>query len=390
MSFLRTSFTGSALTPDPKVSFVVPCYKLGHLLRECVESILGQTFPDFEVLIMDDCSPDNTPEVARSFSDPRVIHIRNEPNLRHLGNYNKGISLARGNYIWLISADDKLRRPYVLERFVGVMDAHPGIGFAFCPGVGLMHGQETHVLEYTVQENRDVIFRGQNLFLRLLDENSILAASGLVRRECYEMLGMFPLDLPFSGDWYLWCLFSLNYDAAYFAEPMVCYREHELSMSNELSAQDVSLCLQNDLLLFWRIRKILAARNDALLLRACDEAISECYAQALAGKRKYKGVPCSLSLAAFNESLCQHSSTESRGRLQASTLAKAGDHCRWQHKYQRAGEFYASALRLAPLNPVLWCKYAVCQASGWNSLSGAKGQSKHRPRAKHKIHKLLK
>jgi glycosyltransferase involved in cell wall biosynthesis len=72
----------------PIVSFVVPCYKLAHLLRECVESILSQTYGDFEVLIMDDCSPDNTPEVAQSFQHPRVKYVRNDPNLGHLRNYN--------------------------------------------------------------------------------------------------------------------------------------------------------------------------------------------------------------------------------------------------------------------------------------------------------------
>ena len=75
----------------PKVSFVIPCYKLGHLLTECVESILAQSFTDFEVLIMDDCSPDDTPQVAQSFKDPRVIHVRNEQNLGHLRNYNKAL-----------------------------------------------------------------------------------------------------------------------------------------------------------------------------------------------------------------------------------------------------------------------------------------------------------
>src|SRR6478672_7594179 len=59
-----------------KVSFVVPCYRLAHLLGECVDSILAQSYGDFEVLIMDDCSPDATPEVAASFSDPRVRHVR--------------------------------------------------------------------------------------------------------------------------------------------------------------------------------------------------------------------------------------------------------------------------------------------------------------------------
>ena len=70
---------------DPMVSFVVPCHKLAHWLPDCVASILSQTCRDFEVLIMDDCSPDNTSEVARSFQDPRVRYIRNETNLGTCG-----------------------------------------------------------------------------------------------------------------------------------------------------------------------------------------------------------------------------------------------------------------------------------------------------------------
>src|SRR5262245_60086033 len=118
----------------PRVSFVVPCYRFGHLLADCVGSILSQSFPDLEVLIMDDCSPDETPEVASRLStDPRVRHIRNDKNIGHLRNYNRGLSIARGEYLWLISADDRLRRPYVVERFVRLLDAHPDVGYVFCP-----------------------------------------------------------------------------------------------------------------------------------------------------------------------------------------------------------------------------------------------------------------
>jgi glycosyltransferase involved in cell wall biosynthesis len=84
---------------------------------------------------MDDCSPDNTSEVAQSFQDPRVKHIRNDPNLGHLCNYNKGIALARGKYIWLISADDYLFCDYVLEKYVDLLDEHPNVGYTFCPAV---------------------------------------------------------------------------------------------------------------------------------------------------------------------------------------------------------------------------------------------------------------
>src|SRR2546428_2047859 len=84
---LGTSFDGM-------VSFIVPCYNYAHFLGECVSSILRQSYTRFEVLIMDDQSPDNTPEVAGAFGDARVVHIRNERNLGLIANINKGLELA--------------------------------------------------------------------------------------------------------------------------------------------------------------------------------------------------------------------------------------------------------------------------------------------------------
>src|SRR6267142_4966294 len=156
---------GSSRRPAaPTVSFVVPCYKHGHFLAECVGSILAQTFEDFEVLIMDDCSPDETPVVARSFTDPRVVHIRNEQNLGHLANYNKGIDLARGKYIWLINVDDYLRRPYALEKFVAVMEKVPTAAYVFCRAFSVRDGTETqpHAVHGTV----DRVFDGGEFIKR--------------------------------------------------------------------------------------------------------------------------------------------------------------------------------------------------------------------------------
>src|SRR5579875_3105196 len=121
---------------NPTVSFVVPCYKLAHLLPQCLDSILGQSYGDLEVLLMDDCSPDDTPAVAARYQhDKRVRYIRHQKNVGHLRNYNHGIRQARGKYIWLISADDYLRLPYALERYVSFLERHPRVGFAFCPAV---------------------------------------------------------------------------------------------------------------------------------------------------------------------------------------------------------------------------------------------------------------
>lgn len=263
---------------SPTVSFVVPCYKLAHLLAECVDSILRQTYTDFEILIMDDCSPDNTAEVAESFTDARVRHVRNDPNLGHLQNYNKGIRLARGKYVWLISADDCLRQSYILERYVATLEANPRVGYVICPAIGLRKQGETGLLTYAYHGDHDHIFNGKQFLQKLFYENSVIAASGLVRKQCYEQISYFPLDMPFAGDWYLWCIFAAFYDVAYLSEPMVYYRLHELSMTTQINHNTPRLCAADDVLVLWRLKEFVDKSGDRSLRKAWIRAIANRYA----------------------------------------------------------------------------------------------------------------
>ena len=337
--------------PHPTVSFVVPCYCLGHLLRENVESILAQDYRDFEVLIMDDCSPDDTPAVAQSFSDPRVIHVRNEPNLGHLENYNHGIGLARGRYIWLISADDYLRRPYILGKYVRLLNTHPKVGYVFCSGVGVRDNRETGTLKFSVCSDRDRIFSGRMFLRRLLRQNLVLAASGLVRRECYEQLGSFPLDMPWAGDWYLWCLFAFYYDVAYFAEPMVCYREHALSMTNQLTRTQASACCAEELSIPWAIKRLADQAGLRLVSRDCVETLAAMYARA-AGRRRFNMSEPVLTREDIEASLISHRATDrEKRRLRCRILAALGNESYWQGNHASAKHLYNAALGLNPLLP---------------------------------------
>jgi glycosyltransferase involved in cell wall biosynthesis len=342
---------------NPTVSFVVPCYKLAHLLPECVNSILGQTYRELEVLIMDDCSPDNTAEVARSFSDSRVRHIRNDPNLGHLRNYNTGMGMCHGKYIWLISADDYLRKPHVLEKYVAVLDGNPRAGYAFCPGFGVLNGRETEILgRYPVRWQRDGIVRGHVLLRKLLYWNFVLAASGLVRRECYDKLGAFPLDMPWAGDWYLWCLFALHYDVAYFAEPMVCYRTHELSMTNKLFKEDVATCCEEDVRIPWMIKQKADEAGFRAVSRDCLNAVADMYARIIATRRYGMSKP-SLTLEQFEESLSRHTSNQrERERVRARAYAGVGNEYYWQAETALAKEFYGRALEKDPWMPAVRIK----------------------------------
>lgn len=239
----------------PKVSFAIPCYKLAHFLGECVNSILAQTYGDFELLILDDCSPDETAKVAAEFKDPRVRYIRNEANLGHIRNFNKGISLARGQYIWLISADDCLRRQYVLEKYVNLLERNKNVGYCFCPAMILRDGKEAGVeglLRW--HRKRDSIISGRELVRYSAYGCPILSPTALVRKVCYTHSGGFQLDLPRTSDWYLWAVFAMMSDVGYFAEAMVYYREHATNMELTMRREQPSLFYEQDLLTIWTIK----------------------------------------------------------------------------------------------------------------------------------------
>ena len=346
----------------PTVSFVVPCYNLAHLLKQCVDSILWQTYGDFELLIMDDCSPDNTGHIATSFHDKRVRHVRNAHNLGHLRNYNKGIRLSSGKYVWLISADDYLRRPYVLERYVNLLNANPTVGYTFCPGVGVKSDHETGVLDYSVYDKHDRIISGRVLLRRLLHYNLVVAASALVRRDCYNTLGMFPLDggMAWSGDWYLWCLFALLFDVGYFAEPMVCYREHDLSMTNILTTEHNNRdCSVGDIAVPWMIRQKAEEHGLRGITKICLRAVADEYARQVTSKQYRLSTVC-ISVDEAEQSLCEHIDNENERKwIRARMFAGIGDRLRAQGKRASARHYYLAALRNAPQLTEVYAKLVL-------------------------------
>jgi glycosyltransferase involved in cell wall biosynthesis len=340
---------------NPIVSFVIPCYKLAHLLPECVNSILRQTYQDFEILIMDDCSPDATAAVAALFQDTRVRYVRNCPNLGHLRNYNKGIAMSRGKYVWLISADDYLRRPYVLEKYVQLMEQHANVGYSFCPAIGSRNGRETELLKYSAFECHDLIVNGRKFLERLVEQNIVIAGSVLTRRECYQKISDFPLDavwagesveMGWAGDWYLWCVFALSFDIAYFAEPMVCYREHDLNMTAAITDDEsVARCAAADVAIPWMIKQKADERGLHDLSRKCLSALANEYARQGASKR-YRSSELVLSIDKFEQSL-QKSTTKQAEQnwIRARFYDGIGDRACRNRDFSSAMDYYLQALK---------------------------------------------
>lgn len=356
--------------PTPTISFVIPCYKLAHFLAECVESIRRQTYSDLEILIMDDCSPDSTTEVARSFADARVRYVRNEQNLGALRNYNKGIELSRGKYVWLISADDYLRVPYILERYVRLLEHHPSIGYAFCPGVGVRNGRETELLTYSVHGEADRISNGRQFLTKLLKGNSIVAASVLARRSCYETAGNFPLKpgMAWSGDWYLWCVFALHFDVAYFAEPMVCYREHALSMTSAFTTgETIHNCTLGDIAVPWMVSRRATELGLSSTAKYCLRSLAQEYARHRTSKSYHSlkhPATSFMTEAEFQQSLSENTGDKKvRNWLRARTAVEVGDILCARGDCASARRAYVSGLRHDLFMPSAYLK-AVLSSSG--------------------------
>jgi glycosyltransferase involved in cell wall biosynthesis len=114
---------------SPKVSVCIPTYNYGRYLAEAVESVLAQTFRDYELLVIDDCSTDETDEVMRGFAerDERIRYIRNAENLGMVENWNLCLRQARGEYIKYLFGDDLLSSKCAIEKMAAALDADPSI-----------------------------------------------------------------------------------------------------------------------------------------------------------------------------------------------------------------------------------------------------------------------
>jgi len=230
------------------ISFVVPCYNYAHFLGECVSSILRQSYAKFEVLIMDDESPDNTPEVARAFGDSRVIHVRNERNLGLVSNVNKGFGLAQGEFVWAISPDDNLRHPQALERYVRFIDRHPDVGYVFSPVVPIREGKEGIApLKYTDYGSKDKLIKAPEIGYKALDGCPVCGTATVVKKSCLMELGGFRADLPRNTDWYLFGAIGMAYNVGYVAEPAVNLRLHSASYDARCQRQSPEFCRDQDI-----------------------------------------------------------------------------------------------------------------------------------------------
>jgi len=214
-------------TEKPKVSICIPNYNYGRFIGDAIQSALEQTYKNFELVIVDNCSTDNSEEVIKSFSDPRIRFYKNDRTIHGVRNWNRCLSLARGKYITLLHADDKIT-PNSIEKRVEILDRNPTVGLVYASCI-YIDGEGAVTREFHPYDRDYIVIRGEDEFKRLVLDNHIPTPTIMVRKECYEALGDFSAEYTYCPDWGMWLRITLNYDVSFISEPLGYSRTHGAS-----------------------------------------------------------------------------------------------------------------------------------------------------------------
>ena len=184
----------------PFVSICLLTYKRAHSLGRSLDSLLAQTPPDFELIINDDCSPDDTEAVARSYEkrDPRVRYCRNEHNLRYAGNQNAAIDRARSDYVAIVHDGDVYRED-LIEKWVNALVKYPTAALVFNAVASLDDLGEKTVAVY--RHPYPPLVPGRQLFDEMMDRSdSPIFGIVMVRKSCVKSVGSFDTQFPVLAD----------------------------------------------------------------------------------------------------------------------------------------------------------------------------------------------
>jgi len=153
----------------PKVSVCIPVFNGGEYIEETIHSILLQTFEDYQLIVCDNCSEDDTEEIVRSFDDSRIVYVRNDKNLGLVGNANRCLDLAGSEFINIFHHDD-LMLPENLQKKVRVLDEHPNVGFVHSNLILFdQKGRDVANNIWSRDSRKDYIESGKVVFNRYLD-----------------------------------------------------------------------------------------------------------------------------------------------------------------------------------------------------------------------------
>jgi len=218
----------SALDPSPLVSVIIPTHNQVRLVTRAVDSMLAQSFTDYEIIVVDDGSTDDT-RAALSRYGERIVYLFQERRERSAAR-NNGLRHARGKYVLFLDADDTLL-PNMLAKQAAYLDQHPQV--AFVHGYALMANPSGNVIQPPVLMGAP-LEPDQPPFASLIMGTPILIHTALIRRECLEAVGGFDEALSVSEDWDVWLRLVVRYPVGFNPQPVAVYSVDALNWPAKL------------------------------------------------------------------------------------------------------------------------------------------------------------
>lgn len=218
------------------VSICIPAYNSGKYIGKTIESALKQTYDRLEVVVVDDCSTDNTVEVVRSFSDERVRLICNEQNLGMTANWNKCINEAKGEFIKLIPADDCIY-PECVAKSVAILNDNPKLSLVIV-GSDLINDEDKIIGKYMHWKKPGQV-RGMKIAKRSVMYNNFFGnpVCAMFRKSDFEKTGGFDPDIPYILDFDLWLGLSAIGDVWVIKDRLSAFRVRRDSNTGVLTGK---------------------------------------------------------------------------------------------------------------------------------------------------------
>lgn len=222
----------------PKVSIIVPNYNHSRYLKQRIDSIIGQTYQDFELILLDDLSTDNSRDIIEQYRHhPKVSNIVfNSVNSGSpFKQWEKGISIATGKYVWIAESDDYADDSF-LKSLMGIIEENKAIGLAFCGSNAVDdNGKLINEAKWEIAVNKGYYYSNNGydicekyLFSRPLIPN---ASSAIFRRENFLHVNKSFKDYKVCGDWQFWVDVCFEGEVAYLPQQLNFFRQSDTSVS---------------------------------------------------------------------------------------------------------------------------------------------------------------
>jgi len=225
---------------SPVVTVAIPTYGGDRHLGAAIESVLRQTFTDFELVVIDDSSPDKTAAIVARFADPRLVYLRNARNLGPQGNWNRCLEVARGRYFKLLPHDDVLH-PSCLERQVGVLDADADQRIALTFSARDVLGPDGRTItRRSYPGGREGVITGSKVMRDCVRRGTNLVGEPgavMFRRSLADRVGQFDATNPYVIDLDYWFRLLGIGDAHYCPERLAGFRISGASWSVAIGAR---------------------------------------------------------------------------------------------------------------------------------------------------------